>query len=891
MQGGFARRLELVVCAMTLGAALPAAASVTPGQLCTISGAGSFGPCSAATCTVGAGVSVNCTGGGDPGDVGGDDELVFSGSCIQVVGDLVQSGSPGLGITNLGCLEVDALARTGGPGPITLTLGPDGIACDPGSTCSFEGGYRRANPSDPTVDPDRAAANYVTLAEVIPCGTPGAAGFEPNCNAAGSADHVVLAWDGACAAQASDVMCFVDPDRSTPDAPVDDGYCYTIESVDEAGGQCRVTVNVDQGERNQVGYPLARRRLVQSTLTAPAAAGARRLCLDATAPSAAALDADGSLTGRWVRMSALGGPDDVCSDGDALACAGEPLGYKIMRTDASSPTCPAGSHELWLADLAGLREARATGTPLWIDYGWAPGDPVYFMVPVTLRSATAATADSTPLFRGTVTVQGLVVADADGFEVLGATLERFKDVWVRDDTNPASNFGDSPLRLVDTSDFLVDHLTITGGGDQENCGGPCDRHHSVRFDGTVSGATVRDLAVRHTGDDTMVCQIGIESLDLTVERVRSQFVSGSANSASLIDMTVCDTNGQITVTDASCDDCLSHDGAPLLLFLDSASRVMAIGLRDASFRTGGGTVEDFVGIGAHVPTTFLAVLPEKARRCVVRDVEAPAPSTTLLTNTLVSGWDLRDCFVHDVTFNSGAGGLHNGAPGIHRIENSAFVNVGREGCSTCRVFQANDATAAAQLVIERTTFSTTSDWTSLLDRILAISNLGAGGLTLDGLLVAHHVSATDRQAFLMTAADVAATNWGGHGPCFHDIPDGLFTDPAAEAALPLSAVVGPAPGFVDRDAYRFDPLPGSVAETNQCGIRGGSQSPGVHQRSWMHALARLEPEFVPEPAGAGAVALAVLGALAARRARSAQGLRKNSDRGRSGPQRAAGTRQ
>jgi hypothetical protein len=800
-----------------------------------------------------------------------DDRFVIrAGHSVSVTGDIVQDGTPGAGITvEAGASLVAQVTQA--TGPFTLVLGPAGLHCEPGSICTLRGGYRRFGSTDPAIQPVKNGSSYFTLEEITPCPGAGVAGDEPDCNGRlatpGNPGRVRLRWSGAGPDPASlaaslgavspgDVLCFFDPDPSGDvEAPADVDFCYEVQSTSTSKAPFDVIVSVDQGSVDTPGSPLARRRIVQSRLASASTAGERGLCVSgngAVFPSTDALDVDGAVSGRFLRFPA---PDSdlQCANGDAEPCRPDGRSYRIMRsTPGDTEHCASSGSEdfVELLDVRGLGEAHAAGETAWIDYGWAPDDPVFFMVPLRIRSATPDHAQDSDLrLAGSLHLQAVVLDGGGDNDLLAPGALVLRDVWIVDRTASAAIRIDSA-----PPGAVIQHLLATGGA----AIGPSAKH-GLDVSGLSQGLVIEDVALRHSLDDEVEFTGTEPGSDLVIRRLRCQGVSQLANSTSCVDGegdfdTDGDNKGQFAVEDVECVRCTSPaGGTPVFRRIDSARRVLIIddvGVSTIAKETGegDGVAEDWIVAGMHTGSVAGRFLPSHVDRCLLRD--ARGGGATLLFGAADGEADIRNCIVQDV-FSDNPSLIPVGPTSFVSIENTAFVNAGN-GCATCsRLARQNAAFTTGSFAMDRVTIAWTPDQigSPFVEGLFRIGATNATGLALRNLLVAHWEGpwATEPWLNSSTPDHVSQIDWGAGGPCLFDNAVDL---PTAQhlARLPASAVFGTDPAFVDEVHYRFDPLLGSEADLNECGIRRGAGSPGVRGKLWVEAISRLDPELMADDA-------------------------------------------
>jgi hypothetical protein len=796
----------------------------------------------------------------------GDRFVIRAGDSVSVTGDIVQDATPvaGIIVEAGGTLVAQVTKATG---PLAITLGPAGLHCEAGSTCVLRGGYRQFGSPAPSIQPVKSGSAYFTLDAITPCPGKGPTGDESDCNARlampGNPALVRLRWSGTDpilaaslgAVSPGDVLCFFDPEPNNDvEAPADVDFCYEVGSTSVSEAPFDVVVNVDQGSVDTPGSPLARRRIVQSQLATAALPGDRGLCISgdrAAFPSTGALDVEGAVSGRFLRFPAWDSPDLQCADGDPRPCRPDDRAYRIMRsTPGDTEHCaPSGSEDfLELLDVRGLAEAHAAGEAAWIDYGWAPGDPVFFMVPLRIGSATPDHAQDSQLqLSGSIHLQAAVLEGSGANYLLAPEELVLRDVWIVDRT------GSTAIQLTSAPPgATVRHLLLTGGAAIG-----AESKHGLAVTGLSQGLVIEDVAVRHYLDDAVLFGATEPGSDLLIRRLRCQNASQLAQSTSCVDGegdgdVDGDNNGYFALEDVECVRCTTPTGVdPIFRRIDSARRVLVVD--DVGSATiakepgeGDGSAEDW--IVAATRTASGRLLPSHIDRCVLRD--AHGGTGTLLFGVADGEGAVRNCIIRDV-FAENANLLPIGPGGSVTVENTAFVNAGN-GCTTCRrLTQESSTFATGSFAMDRVTVSWTPDriGSPFVDGLFRINTTDATGFALRNVLVAHWEGPSPGEAWLQSSdpARFSEIDWGDGGPCLFDNAADLPT-PKGLARLPASAVFGTDPAFVDEVHYRFDPLPGSAADLSECGIRRGAASPGVRGKLWVEAISGLEPELMADDA-------------------------------------------
>jgi hypothetical protein len=803
-------RARAALALLAVGLAAPAAR----GEVCRATASGTWGPIGAGSATW------SCTGGPDASDR----FVVPAGVTVSVVADVVQDPGSLLGIrVDPGGTLVAAVSPA--TGALVLRLGGSGLDC--AGTCTLHGGYRTLGRSPPGVvaDFDAPAAAW-PLRSLLPC-----AG---DCTATPERQRLAFA-PASAKARASlaavvpgrDVACFWDPQPGDLEVSAETNQCFAI-AARGAGASGWLDLDVRQGRRDQSGAPLARRRIRALALAGAVAAGARRIPLPAALLSGPA--EDGLYAGRWLRFAD--------AQGGAL---GTPV--KILRAEDGG----AGDDVVVLGDPRGVPQAHAAGEPVWIDYGFAPGDPFQVMAPVRIESSTPAPGDSPALFTGTAELRAVVFDDLRGVTCSACQLD-VREYWLVD---PA-NSGSSAFFVTGTLGGAIERGNQTGGDDRPGA----DVTHGLTIPGNTA-LRVADVSIRYHGDDAV--GMGAAATQGTIERLHVAMRSDHANSCNCLNNTGSRPH-QMTQTDVVCDDATDDDVNLQMAITagggSSLDGVMIWGSRgpvvnNASPQRLAVTDLFVAGVDTAVGHPFL---PDDVAGFVVRDVvqRRNAGTADLCLSNLGTAYALRDGVVRDVrTASTHFCLLASGGSGL--VENVAIVDAESDAPSCAD----GTGTGCAAVGIDTPRGVTLRD-VSLVWRDGVATNLvrglgvtggpaAPGDLVLDGLLV-HGFRGTGENVALATVGAAAIFDPAApvSGPCLSANERNANADFLASA--PASTWTGTAPGFADLANGRVDPVPGGPADTVGCGVRRGVASPGISRFRWMHAVSKIGPERLADDA-------------------------------------------
>ncbi len=811
------RYTRLLLLALLVEAVAAGASAAT----CVALSSGTWGPVDAGTAQWSCGAPTAA-----------DSFRIPDGVSVTLVDDVVQDGATPshLVVEPGGALSA---AVDGSTGSIDLTLGAWGLLCR--GDCSFTGGYRSFDASPARLLPPSALADAVwRVGELVPC-RDGDCTSDAHVMRIRYPEHPKTRASLAAVEPGRDVVCFWDPDPGDVRASPESNQCYeVVATAAPVGGPASLDLDVRQGDRNQHGYPLARRRLREVELAAPLGVGERWLTLT---PASIGPGLGGRFVGRWLRFP----------DGSGAA---EPVAQKILRVVEGG-----GSNEdrIQLGDWRGAAAARPAGARAWIGYGFRSGDPMLVMAPVRVGSATAASQDSSVSFEGVADLTAVVFDDV---RFVGASGTDFalRQYWIQD----ATNLGGSALYVHDTTGAVIERGCHTGG--DETAQG--DRTHTLFTPGNTD-LTVSDVSVRYHGDDAI--SMGAATAQGTMRRVHVAMRSERALTCNCLSAEEGHPH-RLVLEDFVCDDATDQN----------ANFQMVIGPGGAASLDGalvwggrGGTVNgvtpsrltvrDLLVMGLDT-AAGQAFLPQDTERFVIRDVAHPLPNGPgFCVVDPGSTWSFRDGLVLDSLLgNESFCRIASGSSGV--LENVALVNVdsshplcGGGGTPSCGAVVVEDP---AGVDVRDVTLAWQDGVQTSLSHGLRV--LGAvpsvGDLVLDGLLVhGLHGSGANPALATVDAATIFDPFVPGSpvdGPClFSNDVDG---NADFEAHAPASTTRGLDPGFVDLAAHRVDTAPGSAADAAGCGVRRGVDAPGIRGYHWMHAVSGIVPErFADDADGDG----------------------------------------
>jgi hypothetical protein len=874
------------------------------GAVCTFSPGASVW--SAVDAIAGAGASCSDGGSADASD----SFVIPDGASVDVTGDLEwepATSSRSITVESGASLSVQVSASSG---PIVLSIdapgGAPGIRCESGSSCTFRGGYRQFGVPAPAIQSSVQAAGFFEVGDVLPC--PGwkdaedrwlsdcAGALSGAGDRAGSPDevgflypHPAYAADEPAldAVEAGDLLCFYDPEPGTPDAPVDEGYCYSIVLADGAWDAAAAPMGVlvidvrqtDPLRPHDSGFPLTLRRVHQGRLHRDVESSSRYVEVDASFiacpdttrdgcrdtepwnyPSLVPGDgvADRQDVGRWIRFEEQGAPSQ--------------RSYRISRTfddyaDDSVlgvPNCSGGSGTcdvIEIYDPRGFESTQDASDPdqdeFWIDYGHAPGDSFVVLAPVVIRDADPVEANrKIGLFlegSGHV-LQSLLLTDLGALLSRGESDGLARDVVFRD---VRSGPGGYQWELDDVQEMTLQRVSFTGGGEDT----PRDDAHVITVHGdSTTELVLRTVAIRHQGDDVLS---GPGRYAVDAERLRVQWISDEAQSAQIFGYGGFQRpTGRLV--DAEFVDCVSNDLGP-------NSGTVQGGLLERSGILKWGTpgslvqspepdallVTDYLSVGGE------GVLPARVDGFVVavanHDGNGSGGISGLLDPEI--NFDVRNGIVRDFTRDRN---VFAAAPADGVVENLAFIDVGPAPASTtdcsatdCNLLRVvNNSATFVDFRGSRISMVVRPGASSQLDGAVA-ANLDVNDYSLDGLLVyglsrssqsgiaVNDTGAQARHFFQENTGDTSDGAELQQGPCIADVKAAVT--PGHEDELPSAAVLGGDPGFVDPAGDRWDPVSGGLADLHGCGIEGGLSGPGVRHFRWMHAVSRVAPEYLGDP--------------------------------------------
>jgi hypothetical protein len=824
-----------------------------------------------------AGAGVDCSDGDSPG--ADDDFVVPAGASVTVTDDLIWDGvtqNAGITVQADGSLTILAGLHAGGPDAIRIQTNGGGLRCRTGSTCTIAGAQLEVGAEAPGFrslhDAPLDTTSFLPVSGVVPC--PGAdpglgSHVEPDCNGdlptPGDPSGVRFVWasgdsmspsspDALASADDSQVAVFFDPDPDDARVGSDVASFYEVASV-SSSLPYHVELEVDQGTLDTAGYPLARRRLVQATLTADVRRGERFACIDASPSSTAALDRDDVRKGSFLRLSRS---EEPCGDGDGEPCELEERGYKIIDIDVDAEACGgSGRHRIDIGDVRGFSVDADTGRSAWIDYGWRPGDAFHLFEPVRFRCLEPPSV-SAPCqfdFAGNLTLRGVVFEQVHKVQIREGQAARL--LWVVDSGVTASTTATSLVEVIG-SGGSVSLAMLSGGRDETNCDPvgtqacepncPCELIHGFSVSGNSTNVTFEDTRARHQADD-MFLGSSLAS-QMTVRRAICEYSSDNTSSQSVID-------GNSTLGHTLEDVVVSQCGTATMFACggdtgcQALHRILAIGSDHNSITSSlASSIEDLTVVGVEGGG---AAIHGNVDRFVIRDSAFAAIWSTgdigvSLRNGLVRDSSTTGAFLY--TLGSG------GDPIGDVVENVAFIDTGSLRASAPLRALIDwvgvlDPRITLRLisVVFRDAFWLENPGALPLGRLAHHDNgTGFAAVTLDGLLARNWQAGTVLWA--STDNDFLEDSTWSSGPCLEG--NDSVVSQGDEGLLPPSTIQDVMLELVDVESYRIDPLPGGLAEAAGCGVRRGADAPGVRGFHWAHAVAGVAPELVgDDPDGDG----------------------------------------
>ncbi len=825
-------RVWLVVL---LGAALLGAAGQARAAVCTSTTSFEWAGVGTGEWSCGAGTSV-------------DTYRIASGHTVSIVSDVLLADEIDARIEVLsgGTLESSA------PRSITIQLGRSGLLCQPGSTCRLTGRYRelRSASALPRATPEEAG--HWRIAEVLPCpGSHGnAANAQPDCAGTlatpGDPSRVRLRWpapphpggpgaalplDDVLAAikPGRDVLCFYDPDPDHLGTGAETNFCYEIDAVEAAQSPYAIDLRVDQGTLDQAGYPLSRRRIAQASLPQSVAAGSRGLVLPTGFLPAVAPDRQ-AWVGRWLRFATSDGP---CPGAPGAPCRAASAAFKISRS------VDGGDGHDWveLGDLRGVPDSHEAGTTVWVDHGWAEGDPFFVLAPVRIRGASHDESRLPRIeLKGTGEVRAVVFERTRGVQIEGSGIDVWQEVWLQDCVTNTSVC----LGIEGAQDRTYRRTSITGG----SALALEDRTHGMNLRDTAQ-VTVEDFAIRYNGDDCF--GLPSEGNDgATFRRIRCSLTTDSSESCNFVNGTIMASEpivSDVLVEDAICEDCTSHHAAFQAMASTSggARNVMIWGTIGGVGGSETFSIENLGVVGGTRPAGG-RLLPQLVDGFSVRDAALESATASLSAPSIL---DVRNGVVSNVVL---AVSTAASAPANGTLENVAFLDVATsaECTGTCRLLSQG---AGIATVLRRLLVANSPGIDAGFDLAFWAASGSGAGLVLDGILVDGWQGPIADHAWSVPTAVMTSATFGA-GPCFHNnVSDGPSS---VLLNLPPTAVLGVAPGFVDTATGRFDTAEGSPADVAGCGVRSGADAPGVRGFPWAWRISGLTPErMADDPDGDG----------------------------------------
>jgi len=821
-----------------------------------------------------AGVGTNCVS-----PDGNDRYVIPDGAHVSIVEDVLFDGSS-LGriiVEAGGELVVDALLRSGGPGKIRLAVN-EYLSCEPASTCRFQGAYREIGTAQPGVVATFEEAGLLETETVLAC--PGwhhaADRWESDCDGSldgasdrsGNPNEVGLIWPHSTwttsqpdprhtlAALAEiapgDVMCWADDDPETPETSTDENFCYEIvlanaawdAAIDDVGVLIFDVRQTNPQNPRDTGYPLYLRQIVESHTIRAIAAGssARRptwieVPTDVL-PGTALVRGPPSGTGTTPRRERVGmflrfaDPQNEPRE----------KSHRISRTwndpeDGLAPIdCSAGPSTcdvLEFYDPRGLPFDQEAGDRLWIDYGHSPGEHFFVFTPIHFLEADGVQSYKTRALRleGMIEFRGTIIEDTR--VSLDGASGPFEDVWIRDPFSGAAPNA-AILTFEDMSDFVVERFSSSGGASVG-----IDGSHGIVLRFNTDNIDFRHLGMRHSGDD-FFSSIAPSIPDIDLYRVRAQYASGDAAS-----MEFASDNGgtnilELKLEDVECVQCNSNDA-----FVNSGS-INTVRNHEADGFLRWGTPGHYGFNTVSTVSNLLSIgsdhsLPYKVDRFVVAAADdlvgSAAGSQGLIENP---HQEVQNGIIHDYSRD----GYTLSSMDEGTLENVLFLDLAHlADCTLTECRAANLLAPDGSMEIDRVTFAARFDSTLELDSAVRANATGTP-FTIEGLLVQGMTSSTGEGLGIKTSTAGKLAGFFANttrGPCLsqnvNDVPVGF------ESSLPISTIQASTLDLSDPTQGRFDPVPGGTADSAECGIRSGVETPGIDRFRWIHSISHIVPEI------------------------------------------------
>lgn len=765
----------------------------------------------------------------------GDQFTVQSGCAVTITGDFTQDSTAGIGITvqNGGTLDATVASTR-----FTITLGPNGLVCNEGSTCTLAGKYLVPGTS-PTWSSAPSTSSVLAFGDPVPC--PGGdctlmrISYPSGTYNVASGTALDRGIDNAVGAiAAGDILCFWNPSNVDEAATPDVNMCYPVAAASAAGSPytidftVRVNTNLSMPAKQQDIYLGAG---ADGQLAAAGVKGSRTV----TVPAATiGTGEEHYFVGRWIRLEKASGGTY------------EPFAYRILKAVDGTGANP---DTLTLASLDGLRRDYASGDDFAIDYGWRTGDPILVYRPVVLASATADAffADSPAIFSGTTNIAAAHLVSLEKFELSGAGVPAttVSDVFMQ-----GSEWADSgavAIRTTNTTSAITLRrvVLVTGGSGAHGFG---------QYGTAAQNTSIVDSIARYVGDDCIVPTATVAGV-LTATRFRCQWHASASQSTQLYDSSSAPL--AFRGEGMECVDCAStdvgpcyeslappKDGAASLVGTASIDGLLMYGVRTASqktdWRDGAVTLRNvqIVGGGSTGCTNANYMFPV-ADRFVLREVAGGASSSYLQNQSIqTTKLDWANGLVVDFAQTSTPGyaiATSTTAATPDRIENVAFVDL-LNATASSSVFNLPSSvvdggkfsritiayrpgfTAANGVVRGFHLQDTSPAYTLNKSLFYGLLRTSAYGINVGSSAAYAAPLVRDHNCFFANTNDVAA---------------------GVVANLTSDSVRDRPPQFVSQSREWFGGPRGAWNRTEEC---GATPDAGITRYQWIHAISDLEPE-------------------------------------------------
>ena len=759
---------------------------------------------------------------------GADDIIIADGHTVTITSGSTVSQDGATAATGVTVQSGGELVMQAGS---QLDLNVDGLDCQSGSTCTFEGTYRSNNAATTTTSLSTANRFPAGVIELCPSGactnavtmSYAAADYEITDGTAGATDidTAIEAIDD------TDVICWWGFDTTDKRPPLDEGFCYEITSAQGTVDPYTVAFDERQGTNSSAtGYPLARRDVFEGTTSLATAKGSRQVEF-----AGGTFAANDYYNGRMLRFENGSGVEENTS-------------YRIYDTvDGATTQCDNGVGPcdlVFLAPASGVQDAKASGDDVWIDYGWATGDGYYVIRPARLTSATGTVNDSPVTFDGTVSARGLVIIDTDTVALgANATVSDFTDIWLQDVADATGG----QFTIQTEGSTLITRFRISGDEATRTVG-----QHAITVDDAgadVGPVTINGAFMRHSSDDFLsVSGASSTARDnpLTVTDFRGQFAAPDGDTMGCLkgmgsSSAIYPPNFSFTATNVECIDA-TRDGDAMIAIEATGTNFVMIA-NEASFRSnkGGarGSVRNLYGVG-NVAVTNTALFPMTADRFVWKDATSSDSTSAMFE---VSSGDLilslKNGYFVDAAVQTGP---VTNPQGI--IENVGFFDFTGSTGNWLGYTDASTYDAGDTMTVRNVTYATDPQGRSYAQ--------GQSGEDFDGI-VTYEYNAFTLNTDGGGAIDDRSTNDTiglGENQCFFDNAVDVFD----ETNIGTGVVRAKPPNFVAPEIGRYDVRAGSPWDEKGCGIKRNNP-PGICSINRAMGWSNLEPECMGDAKGGG----------------------------------------